>query len=66
MVCGEYLHAVVLLVNILQVLLELLQLSETVVCQLPVLLQLTVHFFKLLSGWKRGEDHNSKMLKGKV
>lgn len=46
----KYLHVVVLLVNILQVLLELLQLSEAVVCQLPVLLQLAVHFLKLLSG----------------
>lgn len=45
----ENLHAVVLLVHSLQVLLELLQLNEAVVCQLCVLLHLTVHFFKLES-----------------
>lgn len=43
------LHAVVLLVNSLQVLLELLKLSETVFCQFTILLQLTVHLLKLLS-----------------
>lgn len=43
----SHLHVVVLLVHSLQVLLELLQLNEAVVCQLPALLHLTVHFFKL-------------------
>lgn len=48
--CKKYLHVVVFLVHILQVLLELLQLNEAVVCQLPALLHFTVHFFKLERG----------------
>lgn len=40
-------HGVVLLVHSLQVLLELLQLAESVLRQLPVLLQLAVHLLKL-------------------
>lgn len=46
----EHLHAAVLLLNILQVLLELLQLDETIFRQLSVLLQLTVHLLKLCQG----------------
>lgn len=45
--CEKHLHVVVFLVHILQVLLELLQLNEAVVGQLPALLHFTVHFFKL-------------------
>lgn len=44
-----HLHVVVLLLHSLQVLLELLQLNEAVVGQLPALLHLTVHLFKLES-----------------
>lgn len=43
----KYLHAVVLLLDVLQVLLELLQLNEAIFCKLCVLLQLTVHLLKL-------------------
>ena len=60
-----HLHVVVLLVDSLQVLLELLQLNEAVVCQLLVLLQLTVHFLKLerVQRRKMSPSMQSKMWK---